>query len=87
VTPGADHAAHVASWIARSEDAFPVSVTFTEGAGVQSKVVTYTRGILDPEHIEFVLSGLVVVVAGLIAGAKPFVPPASRWAERGIQST
>ena len=40
---------------------------------------TRARGIIDPEHAEFIGSGIVVLVTGLIAGlkakAKPPLPP------------
>lgn len=37
--------------------------------------VVRERGLLDPEHAEFVGSGIVVLVTGLIAGLKAKAPP------------
>jgi hypothetical protein len=45
----------------------------------------HARGLLDPEHAEFVGSGIVVLVTGLIAGlkAKPIPPHPPYGAQRG----
>lgn len=54
---------------------WPVIVTYNESYGDRG---TYSRarGMLDPEHAEFIGSGIVVLVTGLIAGlkAKPQPP-------------
>ena len=54
---------------------WPVIVTWTESYGNRG-TVTHARGMLDPEHAEFIGSGIVVLVTGLIAGlkAKPAPP-------------
>ncbi len=54
---------------------WPVIVTYSDsygGGGPTSR----QRGMLDPEHAEFIGSGIVVLVAGLIAGLKA-KPPAT----------
>lgn len=56
---------------------WPVIVTWTESYG-DHRTVTHARGLLDPEHAEFVGSGIVVLVTGLIAGLKAKVPPTPR---------
>lgn len=49
----------------------PVIVTYSEsGHGLVSR----SRGMLDPEHLEFIGAGIVVLVTGLIAGSKPLPP-------------
>jgi hypothetical protein len=55
---------------------WPVIVTYTESYGDRG---TYSRqrGMLDPEHAEFIGSGIVVLVTGLIAGLKAKARPAS----------
>ncbi len=56
---------------------FPVIVTYTESYGGRG-TVSRSRGMLDPEHIEFVAAGIVVLITGLIAGSKP-VPPVAAY--------
>lgn len=52
----------------------PVIVTYTESYGGRG-TVSHSRGLLDPEHAEFVVGGVVVLITGLITGAKPPPPP------------
>ncbi len=45
-------------------------------AEYQSRGLTnHARGMLDPEHLEFFASGIVVLITGLIAGTRPAPPP------------
>ncbi|MFN0252773.1 MAG: hypothetical protein ACKV2T_38215 [Kofleriaceae bacterium] len=56
---------------------WPVIVAYSESYGDRG---TYSRerGMLDPEHAEFIGSGIVVLVTGLIAGLKARATPAPR---------
>jgi hypothetical protein len=56
---------------------WPVIVTWSQTDGGYH-TVTHARGLLDPEHAEFVGSGIVVLVVGLIAGLKAKRPPTRR---------
>jgi len=49
----------------------PVIVTYAERSGAGSALVSRSRTFLDPEHLEFIASGVVVIVTALITGAKP----------------
>ncbi|GEM_PF-4365180 len=48
---------------------WPVIATWTESYGNRG-TVSHARGMLDPEHLEFIGSGIVVLVTGLVAGMK-----------------
>jgi hypothetical protein len=48
---------------------WPVISTYTESYGNRA-THSRSRGMLDPEHLEFIGSGIVVLVTGLIAGLK-----------------
>ncbi len=58
---------------------WPVIVTYADRyGGSPSGIVSRARGLIDPEHAEFIGSGIVVLVAGLIAGLKARVSPTPR---------
>ena len=59
-------------------------VIVTHSAYDTGKLVSRSRGLLDPEHAEFVGSGIVVLVTGLIAGlkGKPMPPHPPYGAQR-----
>lgn len=56
---------------------WPVIRTWTDSYGGDGPR-SYPRGMLDPEHLEFIGSGIVVLVTGLIAGLKAKVSPTPR---------
>ena len=53
---------------------WPVIVTYTESYG-DHQVYSRQRDLIDPEHAEFLGSGIVVLVTGLIAGLKAKAAP------------
>ncbi len=58
----------------------PVIVTYADHyGGTASGIVSRSRGLLDPEHAEFVVGGVVVLITGLITGAKPLPPPPAAY--------
>jgi hypothetical protein len=57
---------------------WPVTVSYFDGT--YHKAVSHTRGMLDPEHLEFLGSGFVVIVTALVAGLKAkAAPPLPPW--------
>ncbi len=56
---------------------WPVIVTYTESYGGRGTVIR-SRGMMDPEHLEFLATGIVVVITALVAGAKR-TPPAAPY--------
>lgn len=53
----------------------PVIVTYADHYGGTGKLISRSRGMMDPEHLEFVGSAIVLIVTALITGARPPAPP------------
>lgn len=56
----------------------PVIVTYANhSSGSGGGIVSHARGMLDPEHLEFLASGIVLIVVALVTGARLAPPPAA----------
>lgn len=54
----------------------PVIVTYRDSYGGSSTgIVSRSRGMLDPEHLEFIGSGIVLLITAVLTGLKPIAPP------------
>jgi len=53
----------------------PVIVTYADRYGGTGKIISRSRGMMDPEHLEFVGSAIVLIVTAFITGARPPAAP------------